>query len=224
MSTRTKVLSGLSALTVLFLLTASAALAQCPTPNGGSSNGPLGNGGTIGISGAYLAAGGGCDVVITFNSNGSIVTTNPNPTGFYDTGGDDNLVGIVNNTGHSIGSIFLTSATQDIFGFDGDGACSGYTFLGGGNPCGGTTSPPLDPSGYAPLGVTFSGINTVTFASGDVNFAGGIAANGGTAWFSLEGPVGLNANPTVPEPATVSFLGASLLALSFMRKRFFGRS
>ena len=155
-------------------------------------------------------------MVITFNSNGSIVTTNPNTTGFYDSGGDDNLVGIVNNTGKSISSIFLTSGI-DIFGFDGDGVCSGSPTTPAG--CAGAT----DPSGYAPAGVTFSGING-TLTAGDVNFAGGIAANGGSAWFSLEGPVGLNQNPTVPEPATLSLLGASLLALSLTRKRFFGRS
>ena len=162
-----------------------------------------------------------CNVLITFGSGGAITTTNPNSTGYYDSGFEDNLVGIVNNSGHVINSINLSSATQDIYGFDGDGVCGGgFTFLGGGNPCAGAT----DPNGYGGPGVTFSGIHNANM-SGTVNFAGGIA-DGGTAWFSLEGPTGLNhgGNPTVPEPTTSSLLGGGLALLFLLRKRFAGQN
>jgi hypothetical protein len=158
-------------------------------------------------------------VLITFGSGGSIVTTNPNTNGFYDSGAEDNLVGIVNNSGSTLFSINLSSATQNIFGFDGDGVCGGgFTFAAGPNCTGHLAA---DTSGYGGPGVTFTAISP-TLRSGTVNFAGGIA-NGGTAFFSLEGPVDLahgGSNPTVPESATSSLLVGGLGILFLMRKRF----
>jgi hypothetical protein len=117
----------------------------------------------------------GCNQLITFNSNGSIATTTPNASGFYDAGGDDSLIGVINNTGTAITSIVLASTVFDIFGFDFDGVCGaattgagsgtpGYTFVGGGNPCGA-----VDPTGYGDHGITFSGIS-LNGMSGTVTF------------------------------------------------------
>src|SRR5271165_6700323 len=66
----------------------------------------------------------GPEYVITFAADGSITTAlnsvytlDPGP---YD-GNDDTYFGVINDTTHSIGSFGLSSSSQDIGGFDGDG-------------------------------------------------------------------------------------------------------
>jgi hypothetical protein len=182
----------------------------CPVMNGGNA------GGGGGVSATYIAdsggPNGGCNVLITFNANGSITTTFPNAASSYDQGGDDNLVGIVNNSGHALTSVTLTS-TQDPFDFDGDGACDPtWTFMGG-NPCGTTKS------GYGHQGVTFSGISAGD-DTGTVNFAGAGIASGSNNWFSLEGPVDLNlkVNAT-PEPSSIMLFGSILTMAAWKIRR-----
>lgn len=208
----------------------------CPGVNGGVA------GGGIGLNGTYTTdageANGGCNVLITFEANGSIVTSFPNASTSYDQGGDDNLVGIINLTGSAINSVTLSGTTTP-FAFDGDGACdstgtgssgSGWTFGGvlsgsvtltkpGGtawasNPCGTVTSA----NSYGHQGITFTSISS-SDNTGTVNFSGGIGS-GSYNWFSLEGPVDLNLVVTsTPEPASFALIAIGLCGLGLVRRR-----
>jgi hypothetical protein len=169
-------------------------------------------GGGRGVNPTYVAdsggTNGGCNVLITFNANGSIVTSTPNGAISYDNGADDILVGIVNDSSHPISSINLTGTTTP-FGFDGDGACDPTWTFAGGNPCGTTTS------GYGHQGVTFSGISSGA-NTGTVDFATAIAP-GGNNWFSLEGPVSFNLKVT-PEPGSLLLLALGTGFLGAVRR------
>lgn len=177
----------------------AASFGPCPTATNGSST--------------YLTSGGLCNVVITFNANGSIMTqvSNSNP---YD-GADDNLVGIVNNTTKAITSVFLSSldlSNGGLFAFDDDGICS---FTLSPSACNnGATGYEGGPN------VSFSGI-AANHGSGTVNFGAGGIAPGGTNFFSLEEPPDLNlqVGPGTPEPASVGLMGLGLCCGVFLLRR-----
>jgi hypothetical protein len=218
----------------LFALVATPSIyasSACPIPV--SSNvGSDGSSGNLGLDPGYAtqatsgAANASCNVLITFNGNGSITTTNPNTAVSYDSGLDDNVVGVVNNTGSAITSIHLSSSTFDIFGFDGDGICGGYNFVTtvGSATCGANQGNPND---YNPAGVSFSNI-AGNDRSGTVNFLNGGIAPGGTGFFSLEDPVDLNltvtpGNPSVPEPSTLLMMGTGIAGLAGALRRKFAK-
>ena len=132
----------------------------------------------------------GCAVLLVFQSDGTVsVLSDPNSGNPYD-GADDTEVGVLNEAGVAIPNVTLTSGA-DIFGFDGDGICSG-AFSGTPAGC------PFDTTGYGGPGISYSGINAAK-TSGVVNFAesctGNTAStcspsaglnNGASAFFSLE--------------------------------------
>jgi uncharacterized repeat protein (TIGR01451 family) len=171
---------------VVLMMGANSAFAQtqtCAIVTGGAGSPGAG------VNPAYLAnldgrANEGCTILITLNADGSITTTHPNPATSFDSGLDDNLIGVVNNTSQTITGLQLSSATIPIFAFDNDGVCAppGYTFSAlGPNP---NCAIATDPHFYGPAGINFTVINANT---GIVNFGNGGIAPNSNSFFSLEG-------------------------------------
>lgn len=131
-----------------------------------------------------------CAVLLVFQSDGTVSVLSDTSSGNPYDGNDDTEVGVLNEAGVAIPNVTLTSSA-DIFGFDGDGICSGG-FSGTPAGC------PFDSTKYAGPGISYTGINSAK-TSGIVNFAesctGNTAStcsassglnNGASAFFSLE--------------------------------------
>ncbi|HUO98983.1 MAG TPA: PEP-CTERM sorting domain-containing protein [Rhizomicrobium sp.] len=159
-----------------------------------------------------------CNLVITFNADGSISTSGPGGT--YESV-EDALIGVVNNTGHAITSFNLSNPGVDIAGFDGDGIDL-YTF----DDSGGLHEQNIGPAGANTDKTTYGGYNawfsniSGSLDSLTVNFANGGIMAGHTDFFSLEEPASLSLRVTnAPEPATLTLLGMGLAGVAFGRRR-----
>jgi hypothetical protein len=137
-----------------------------------------------------------CAVLVVQNADGSVVTIVDGSVGPFD-GIEDTLIGFQNNSGSPVSSLPLSGSSNGIppFSFDGDGICSGsYGSWNGSAGC-----PYLDTQfQYGGPGVTFSNISG-DFQSATVNFSPAIP-DGGSAYFSLEGPSASIAPPTKASP------------------------
>lgn len=133
----------------------------------------------------------GCNVVITVN-DGSVTIAIRDQLGYDSTTlGDDNLVGLVNNSTSPISSLSLTGS--GIFGFDNDGIC---TFSFTGSAYCSTPGHGVGPAGGDYRGPT-SDFTIADLNTGTVTFSPAVAPGGGSTFFSLEGAptTGLGVGP-----------------------------
>lgn len=132
----------------------------------------------------------GCAQLIVVNANGTTTVLVDPAQGPYE-GVDDSLIGVQNNSGHSLSKLNLGSPSgADIMGFDGDGICTPSQW-----PAATTqTTPPGCPNpalgigfgltGYEGPGTYFSNISS-NQETGTINFNPALRF-GGSAYFALE--------------------------------------
>ena len=158
-----------------------------------------------------------CAVLIVLGPGGSKTTVVDPSQGPFD-GIEDTLVGVQNNSGATVSSLLVSGASgafPPIFALDFDGLCAGYFPGPGSPPCpygGGdsqnyagraTDTPVASEASTAFPAETYTNISA-DLNSGTINFVNPPIPNGGSAYFSLEGPTSSIAPCTSGTPATVA--------------------
>lgn len=179
---------------------------------------------TLCPTGPTIGGNGSCDFVITFNVDGTTTTAATSASG-SSIGGEDAIIGVINNSTQTVTSFSINGGSNDIFGFDGDGIDT-YT---------GQTPNAFDKDqtlgGYGGPIAYFTNVNASN-TIGTVNFIGGVAS-GASTYFSLEDAIQASAPPVisppvvtppggstpVPEPSSLLLLSLSLFGVTLIHKR-----
>lgn len=173
---------------------AAGSLGQCPT----------------------VGSAGSCAAVYQFNGDGSVDTLVDSSVPSTDSI-EDTLIGIQNNSGHTLNSLSLDGMGLGIFGFENDGQS---TVANPGTGPGDTYFGHYFDSKGVLLGTTsFSGINSAQ-DKGTIDFAG--LLNGGYGWFVLEDQISFNAPPvvsSVPLPGAIWLFGSAIVGFAGFGRR-----
>jgi hypothetical protein len=115
-----------------------------------------------------------CQILVVVNTDRTVTVLGDPSVGPYD-GGDDTLVGVLNNSRAPAQAITVNGPGTGLAGLDGDGLC---TF--------GIAGCPFGPTGYEGPGTTIKTDPSLP-DSAEIDFAGAGLASGQSAYFSLEG-------------------------------------
>ena len=132
-----------------------------------------------------------CDILLQVKPDLTISVIGDPAVGPYD-GGDDTLVGIVNNSASAISAITVSGPGSGLASFDGDGICTYATggIVGAGftgdSYCTSQQKAGTDPGDYSGPGTSFT-LDPKSSDDVEVDFAGKGLAAGKSTYFSLEG-------------------------------------
>lgn len=140
-----------------------------------------------------------CEILLVVNADGSVSVKVDPSVGPFD-GGDDTLVGIVNDSRKQVTAVTVSGPGSGLSGFDGDGICSGqYGAWNGSAGC------PYGLTGYEGPGTSFATDPSLP-DSAQVDFTSGLAPRGST-YFSLEGALSSARLTAVKGPVSFTVSG-----------------
>jgi hypothetical protein len=182
-----KVMSLVAAVAIASLAFAGSASASPPTP-------PFKQCPTVGFDTS-------CQILLVVNAHGGLESYVDPSQGPFE-GKEDYLIGLQNNSASTVSSVPLKGL--DLFGFDGDGLCSGLNESGEPGFAAPPAGCPFGETGYEGPNTSFSGYihpdPEQDANEGTVNFLGGTVKPGQGAYFSLESPPIVNCAETACEP------------------------
>ena len=188
---RRQAMSLIAAVAIASLAFAGSALASPPTP-------PFKQCPAVGFDTS-------CEILLVENAHGGLESYGDPSQGPFD-GKEDYLIGFQNNSGSTVSSVTLKGL--DLFGFDGDGLCSGLNESGEPGFVAPPAGCPFGETGYEGPNTSFSGYISPDpeqdANEGTVNFLSGTVESGQGAYFSLESPPIVNCAETACEPTSLA--------------------